>query len=257
MDTPLRPSLGQYINSIQARAAETLAAAGRQFHSGPPEVRTLIRRLAAGIALLIFSLLLGITAHEQTARNTLKTWETQNPPSGALWSGILKSQEFTEIPDGTRKNSLIRHHPARWDQPGEAWRASSGKQDSPHWIAILLADKDSATPELRVFERLRCPVPALNHNEETTRNHPKRNRRKKAAPLLISSETGNTAELKQAPLPSPMDWVPIGLGWAALKTWSESQDSTSTVSDCTHTQFPPSRRGQISPRNSDPRAFRY
>ena len=258
MATALRTLVGQYICSLPTRTTSALAAARRSFHPRGPEITALIRRLASGVGLLIFSVLLGITAHKQTARDTLRDWENRNPPSGDLWLKLLKSQGFAEIQGGSRKNSLIRHHPGRWDEPGETWIATPQTSDSPRWIAILAPGTNSQATELRVFESLDCAARKISQTDGVEPPKSQRaSRRKKASLKLVSSEPRGSTIPVGPDLPNPTAWRPLGQGWSALKAWSEIPDSRLPQSTCTSADPKGGQRERISRRNSDARAFRY
>ena len=258
MVTSFRPLVDQYISRIQARASKSLEAARRSSHPRGPEFTTLIRRLASGGTLLIFSLLLGVTAHEQSTRDALKDWQTQNPPSAGLWWKILKSHGFEEVPEGSRKNNLIRNHPGRWDQIGEVWAAAAPGPASSRWIALLVPERESPSAELRVFEARACNARGVNPPDmtKTRESRPKR-RGRKASPRLVSADSKPTQDSAVVSAPSASDWRPLGLGWTALMAWSESTDSAAASTECPDLNPKDSQQARISPRNSDPRAFLY
>jgi hypothetical protein len=258
MATPFRTHLDLYISCIQGRATKTLAAARRSLHPRNPEFTALIRRLATGAALLIFSLVLGVTAHEQSTRDALKTWETQNPPSGELWVKLLKSQGFEEVPEGTRKNNLIRHHPGRWDQLGEVWATSASGPAASRWLALLVLEHQGQAAALRVFEYKGCSSSEV-HRADTSQprvDRPRR-RKRKGSVRLVSSESRDAPTQTAHPLPGASDWHPLGIGWTAIKVWSESPGSSPAPADCSSRTLKNARQERISRRNSDPRAFTY
>lgn len=258
MDADIRWALsGSWARLLErARSAQSRARhLGRQ----QTEFLILVRRLIASGVLIGLSLLLGISAQEQTREQGRKELETTNPPSLALWAQVLATQGYEAVTSPSVLRAVSRTHPGNWDNPGGVWITDtlSGPQTTdpyPAWISILSMEGDNPG-DIRLFQRRDCH-PGSGGSTESARPTQRPGRRR-AAPRSGHLESALASPQKAS---VPEKWLPLGTGWGALAAWAARTRGEPALQNCPPlpSSNPSALTGAPSAAGkSDPRALRY
>jgi hypothetical protein len=258
MGSAIRHTLAAHWKCVLERTCRAQEWARKVSHF-EPEYRLLARRLTLGAALLGVSVLLGISAQEQTLKQGRLSLERENPPSTSLWKQVLTSQGYQEVSTPSIRSAVSRLHPGRWDSPGEVWLASSGldQRDPPQppaWITILSDVGPAESAALLIFRKIDCPPPP-GEARPILAKRPRRNSRPRQRPRL--EEQGHST----VPPPRSQDWIPLGTGWAALSSWSARSNLAAATPNCSPPPLgeerPSSDRRFQGQEKADFRALRY
>ncbi len=245
MDTPFCRSLARFGERFSKRAHRIIQAS-RINPNLQPEQKIWINRVLTALSLLIFSLLTGMAAHEQSQENAMKEWESHHLPSLGLWQATLNSLGYTPILTPAIRGRLLRTHPGNWSLSGEAWTAeiTSPLGRQTRWLTLVQPSGPREEPgEVLIFAATNeCP-------ELKQAPRKKRKSNKHSDLVLISSQD------PVAPQGLAMKWKPAGQGWGALQSLLTRGELR--PADCE----PESSRGGQNPTRrigiSDSRALRY
>lgn len=99
----------------------------RRFQSNPER-----RQNFQNASILLFAIILGITAHEFTQNEGIRNWLQSHPPSKQMMKNLLATKNFIPLSETPIQHRILKSLPLQWDEPTSIWIS----QDHD-WIVIF------------------------------------------------------------------------------------------------------------------------